>query len=86
MIETTSNNDFDLIALASKIPYYIMFIKRGYIVSKSKSIKFDIKTCLFLERKNVSINHVYVMHELLNVFYGRSRRSFVSFSTFRIMH
>ena len=45
-----------------------MFIKRGYTASKSKSIKFDIKTCLFRERKNVSINYVCVMHELLNVF------------------
>ena len=45
-----------------------MFIKRGYTVSKSKSIKFDIKTCLFLERKNVSVNFVCVMYELLNVF------------------
>ena len=41
---------------------------RGYTASKPKSVKFDIRTCLLLERENVSINHVCVMHELLNVF------------------
>ena len=60
-----------------------MFIKRGYTASKSKSIKFDIKTCLFRERKNVSINYVCVMHELLNVFYERSKGFFLNYSIFR---
>ena len=55
-----------------KYLYHIMFIRRGYTASKSKFIKYDIKTCLFRERKNVSINYVCVMHELLNVFYERS--------------
>ena len=76
----------NLIALASKIPYHIMFIKRGNTASKSKYIKFDIKTCLSLERKNVSINHVRVMHELLNVFHERCKRSYLSYSIFRIRH
>ena len=45
-----------------------MFIKRDNAASKSKSIKFDIKICLFPERKKVSINYICVIHGLLNVF------------------
>ena len=46
-----------------------MSIKRGSMASKSKSIKFDIRTCLFLEKKNVSINYACLAHELRNVFF-----------------
>ena len=34
-----------------------MSFKRGYMASKSESLKFDIRTCLFLEKKNVFSFH-----------------------------
>ena len=50
-----------------------MSIKRGYMASKSKSIKFDIKTSLFLEKKNVSINYACLRMNCRIFFYERSK-------------
>ena len=61
-----------------------MYTKRGYMASKSKCMKFNIRPCLLPGRKNININYAFVMHELLNAFYKKSKGFSVSYSILRI--
>ena len=60
-----------------------MSIKGGYMASKSKSLKFDIRTCSFLERKNVSVNYACLAHELPNIFFMKGVRVFYNLFHFQ---
>ena len=42
------------------------------MASKTKYIKFNIKTCFFLTRKRNSVSYVWFRNELQNVYYERS--------------
>ena len=77
------------VSLCTYIKQYLIIqkkkmpIKRGYIASKSKSIKFDIRTCLFLGKKNLNINYACLAHELPNVFFMKRIRAFYKLLHFR---